>query len=116
MRIKLKDSHETIGALPFCKHAGLRLLPNVPNIPNCGLVLKLARYRVSRALEASLLWDYTCAIHMAILQLNITLKLHDNNDLHYLNYGLYLSTFSSKSMTCEKIPDFQNTRVIGCTE
>ena len=39
---------------PFCKHAGSRLLPNAPNIPNCGLVLKLARYRVSRALEASL--------------------------------------------------------------
>ena len=50
MMIKLKDSHETIGAPPFCKHP----LPNTPNIPNCGLVLKLARYRVSRALEASL--------------------------------------------------------------
>ena len=54
MLIKLKDSRETIGAPPFCKHAGSRLLPNTPNIPNCGLVLKLARYRVSRALEASL--------------------------------------------------------------
>ena len=54
MMIKLKDSAETIGAPPFCKHAGSRLLPNMPNIPNCGLVLKLARYRVSRALEASL--------------------------------------------------------------
>ena len=52
--IKLKDFRETIGAPPFCKHAGSRLLPNAPNIPNCGLVLKLARYRVSRALEASL--------------------------------------------------------------
>ena len=59
MMIKLKDSHETIGALPFCKHAELRLLPNMPNIPNCGLVLKLERYRVSRALEASLvLYQY----------------------------------------------------------
>ena len=54
MMIKLKDSRETISAPPFCKHAGLRLLPNAPNIPNCGLVLKLTRYRVSRALEASL--------------------------------------------------------------
>ena len=52
--IKLKDSRETIGAPPFCKHAGSHLLPNASNIPNCGLVLKLARYRVSRALEASL--------------------------------------------------------------
>ena len=54
MMIKLKDSGETISAPPFCKHAGSRLLPNAPNIPNCGLVPKLARYRVSRALEASL--------------------------------------------------------------
>ena len=54
MVIKLKDSTETIGAPPFCKHAGSRLLPNAPNIPNCGLILKLAKYRVSRALEASL--------------------------------------------------------------
>ena len=54
MMIKLKDFRETIGAPPFCKHAGSRLLPNAPNIPKCGLVLKLARYRVSRALEASL--------------------------------------------------------------
>ena len=54
MMIKSKDSHETIGAPPFCKHAGLHLLPNAPNIPNYGLVLKLARYRVSRTLEASL--------------------------------------------------------------
>ena len=51
---KIKDSRETIGAPPFCKHAGSRLLPNAPNIPNCGLVLKLARYRVSCTLEASL--------------------------------------------------------------
>ena len=58
MMIKLKDFRETIGAPPFCKHAGSRLLPNAPNIPNCGLVLKLARYRVSRALEASLhMWE-----------------------------------------------------------
>ena len=54
MMIKLKDFRETIGAPPFCKHAGSCLLPNAPNIPNCGLVLKLVRYRVSRALEASL--------------------------------------------------------------
>ena len=54
MIIKLKDFRETIGAPPFCKHAGSCLLPNVPNTPNCGLVLKLARYRVSRAVEASL--------------------------------------------------------------
>ena len=54
MMIKLKDSRETIGTPPFCKHTGLCLLPNVPNIPNCGLVLKLMRYRISRALEASL--------------------------------------------------------------
>ena len=54
MMIKLKESRETIGTPPFCKHAGSRLLPNAPNIPNCGLVLKLARYHVSRALEASL--------------------------------------------------------------
>ena len=54
MMIKLNDSRKTIGAPPFCKHAGSRLLPNAPNIPNCRLVLKLARYRVSRALEASL--------------------------------------------------------------
>ena len=54
MMIKSKDSREAIGAPPFCKHAGSRLLPNAPNILNCGLVLKLARYRVSRALEASL--------------------------------------------------------------
>ena len=58
MMIKLKDSRETIGAPPFCKHAGSRLLPNAPNVPNWGLVLKLARYRVSRALEASLLIRY----------------------------------------------------------
>ena len=32
-----------------------RVLPNAPNIPNCRLLLKLARYRVSRALEASLI-------------------------------------------------------------
>ena len=55
MMIKLKDSRETIGAPPFCKHMGSCLLPNAPNIPNCGLVIKLAIYRVSRALEASLL-------------------------------------------------------------
>ena len=54
MMIKLKDSRESISAPPFCKHAGLRLLPNAPDIPNCGLVLKLAGYHVSRALEASL--------------------------------------------------------------
>ena len=54
MMIKLKDSRKTIGAPLFCKHAGSRLLPNAPNIQNCGLVLKLARYRVSRTLEASL--------------------------------------------------------------
>ena len=53
--IKLKDSREMIGAPPFCEHAGSRFLPNALNIPNCGLVLKLARYRVSRALEASLI-------------------------------------------------------------
>ena len=58
MMIKLKDFHETIGAPPFCKHAGSRLLPNAPNIPNCGLVLKIAGYRVSRALEASLKQSY----------------------------------------------------------
>ena len=57
MMIKLKDSRETIGAPPFCKNAGSRLLPNAPNIPNYGLVLKVARYRVSRALEASLHHD-----------------------------------------------------------
>ena len=54
MMIKLKDSRETIGAPPFCKHVGSRLLPDAPNIPNFGLVLKLARYRISGALEASL--------------------------------------------------------------
>ena len=54
MMIKLKDSRKTIGAPPFCKHAGSRLLLNVPNLPNCGLVLKLARYSISCALEASL--------------------------------------------------------------
>ena len=54
MMIKLKDSREAIGAPPFCKHAGSPLLLNAPNIPNCGLVLKLARYHVSRTLEASL--------------------------------------------------------------
>ena len=54
MMIKLKDSHETIGAPPFCNHAGSCLLPDAPNIPNCGLVLQLARYRVSHTLEASL--------------------------------------------------------------
>ena len=55
MIIKLKDSRETIGAPPFCNHAASRLQPNASNIPNCGLVLNLARYRVSRALEASLI-------------------------------------------------------------
>ena len=58
MMMNLKDSHETIGAPPFCKHAGLHLLPNAPNIPNCGLVLKLARYRISRTLEPSLQCPY----------------------------------------------------------
>ena len=62
MMIKLKDSRETIGAPPFCKHAGSHLLPNAPNIPNCGLVLKLARYRISRALEASLM-IYLCELN-----------------------------------------------------
>ena len=62
--IKLKDFRETIGAPPFCKHAGSPLLPNAPNIPNCGLVLQLARYRVSRALEASLLQGWRKAMHM----------------------------------------------------
>ena len=56
MMIKLKDSRETIGAPPFCKHAGSRLLSNVPNIPNFGLVLKLARYQVYRALEESVIY------------------------------------------------------------
>ena len=50
--IKLKDSRETIGA-------GLRLLLNAANIKNCGLVLKLTRYRVSRTLEASLQLSFT---------------------------------------------------------
>ena len=64
MMIKLKDFRKTIGAPPFCKHAGSPLLPNAPNIPNCGLVLKLARYRVSRALEASL---HTTEASLAVL-------------------------------------------------
>ena len=55
MMIKLKDSHEIIGAPPFCKHEGVRLIQKTPNIPNCAVVLKLARYRISRALEASLI-------------------------------------------------------------
>ena len=69
--IKLKDSRETIGAPPFCKHAGSRLLPNAPNIPNCGLVLKLARYRVSRALEASLSMVVSTAFEFLQIQKSV---------------------------------------------
>ena len=52
MMIKLKDSRKTIGAPPFCKIAESRLLSNASNLPNCGLVLKVARYNISRTLEA----------------------------------------------------------------
>ena len=58
MMIKLKDFRETISAPPFCNHAGSRLLPNALNIPNCGQVLKLAKYRVPHALEASLIYTH----------------------------------------------------------
>ena len=73
MMIKLKDSRETIGAPPFCNHAGSRLLANVPNLPNCGLVLKLERYRVARALEASL----TCIfLNIGLLKFRIVSSLY----------------------------------------
>ena len=41
MMIKLKDSRETIGATPFCKHVGSCLLPNAPNIPNFIIIFQM---------------------------------------------------------------------------
>ena len=77
--IKLKDSRETIGASPFCKHVGSRLLPNAPNILNCGLVLKLARYRVSCALEASL----NIILLGSVLPIKV-ISVDCNRNLHHL--------------------------------
>ena len=55
MVIKLKDFHETIGAPPFCKHAGSRLLLNAPNIARASTKTReISRIPCSRSITEDL--------------------------------------------------------------
>ena len=51
---KIMDSCKMTCVPPFCKHAVLHLLPNMPNLPYCGVVLKLQGYCTSCTLEVTL--------------------------------------------------------------